>query len=155
MDYSATGNYYVLGHLKLITGLSERTLRNYISMGLLNGEKINGMWHFTAEQLEDFFSNPMVRSAIRAKKNALIYDFLLDRKKKNEECCIILDIPNGNSKEISEFFCYEISNGAFRNIDFSFDANKNENKRVILKGGADDVLFLVNKYKNQLPVERA
>ena len=142
---------------KKIFGLLGRKLGHSYSSAIHNSLLCDDYTHIELEpeQLEDFFSNPMVRSAIRAKKNALIYDFLLDRKKKNEECCIILDIPNGNSKEISEFFCYEISNGAFRNIDFSFDANKNENKRVILKGGADDVLFLVNKYKNQLPVERA
>jgi len=149
MDYSATGNYYVLGHLKLITGLSERTLRNYISTGILIGEKINGMWHFTAEQVESFLSVPTVRQSIRAKKNALVYDFLIDRKKKREECCIILDIPHGNGKEISEFFCYEISNGNFCNIDFSFEAEKSSSKRVILKGDADDVMLLINKYRSR------
>lgn len=150
MDYSATGNYYVLGDLKLITGLSERTLRNYISMGLLNGEKINGMWHFTTEQLEDFFSNPLIRSTIKAKKKALIYDFLLDRKKKSDECCIILDIPKGNKKEISEFFCYEINNGDYKKLNFAFDVEQGETPRVILSGFTDDILNLVNKYKKSI-----
>lgn len=148
MNYSVTGNYYVLGHLKLITGLSERTLRNYISLGLLNGEKINGVWHFTSEQVEAFLSDPAVRPSILAKKNALIYDFLLDRKKKDEQLCIVWDIPIGDGKEIAEFFCYEISNGDFHNINFSFDVAKGENPRVILKGKADEVLMLIHKYKN-------
>ena len=34
-----TGNYYVLQHLVLITGLTDRTLRSYISAGLLQGGK--------------------------------------------------------------------------------------------------------------------
>ena len=33
-----TGNYYVLNHLVLITGLTDRTLRSYIASGILQGE---------------------------------------------------------------------------------------------------------------------
>lgn len=147
MDYQATGNYYVLGHVKVITGLSERTLRSYISLGLLKGEKINGMWHFTEEQLGEFLVNPSVRPSILAKKHAIIWGFLADSKKKEEECCIILDIPHGDPKRVAEFFCYEISEGGYKGINFSFDAHKNETPRVILRGKTDDVLLIINKYK--------
>lgn len=146
-DYDAEGNYYVIGHLKLITGLSERTIRNYISLGLLNGEKINGVWHFTAEEIERFITDPAIRPSILAKNNALVYDFLLDSKKKSEECCIILDLKGRDRRSVAEFFCYEISNGDFSNINFSFDAAKRqEEPRVILKGNVDDVIGLVNKF---------
>lgn len=148
MNNEETGKYYVLGDVKLISGLSERTLRNYISLGLLKGEKINGMWHFTEEQVNDFLYNPSVRPSIMAKRNAIVYDFLLDRKKKDNACCIVLDFSNGNVRKISEFFCYEINNGDYRGIDFSFDVSKNENPRVILRGKTEDILFLVNKYKS-------
>ena len=47
----ATGNYYLINHLVLITGLTARTIRNYISNGILHGEKINGLWHFTPEEV--------------------------------------------------------------------------------------------------------
>ena len=38
-DTQATENYYTLGHIVQFTGLTDRTLRNYISMGILQGEK--------------------------------------------------------------------------------------------------------------------
>jgi hypothetical protein len=148
MDYSATGNYYVLGHLKVITGLSERTLRNYISLGLLKGEKINGMWHFSDEQINEFLTNPSVRPSILAKNNAIIWDFLADCKKKDEKSCIILDIPCGDGRKIAEFFCYEITNGDYKDIRFAFDTQKNAGFRVILSGKADDVQFIINKYRS-------
>lgn len=34
-ETSATGNYYLISHLTLITGLTDRTIRNYISAGFL------------------------------------------------------------------------------------------------------------------------
>lgn len=140
-----TGNYYLISHLVLITGLTDRTIRNYISSGILQGEKINGLWHFSPEQVESFVSHPAVRPSILAKQHALIYDFLLENKKDTSEACMILDIPGKNKKEAAEYFCYRISTENFQNIRFSFDGLADV-PRVILKGSTADVLKLVNGF---------
>ena len=147
--YNETGNYYTIGHIVQFTGLSDRTIRNYISMGILEGEKINGLWHFTPEQVEAFIEHPTVRPSILAKNNAIVYDFLLDNKKKADEICIILDIPSGDRKEITEFFGYSINNGNYTNIKFSFNAPTKGYPRIILKGDTSEVLRLVNEYQKQ------
>ena len=140
-----TGNYYLISHLALITGLTDRTIRSYISSGILQGEKINGLWHFTPEQVDSFMRHSAVRPSILAKQNAAVYDFLLDSKKPVCEACIILDIPGGDKKEIAEYFCYRISNEGFQRIQFSFDGVADAS-RVILKGDTAEVLRLVNGY---------
>ena len=94
----ATGNYYLINHLVLITGLTDRTIRNYISNGILHGEKINGLWHFTPEEVESFIAHPAVRPSILAKHHSAVYDFLLENKKDLCETCMIVDIP-GRGKE--------------------------------------------------------
>ena len=142
------GNYYVINHVVMFTGLTDRTIRNYISSGILQGEKINGLWHFTPEQVEAFVSHPAVRPSILAKNNGIVYDFLLDNKKKKQEICMILDIPNIEKKEVAEYFCDNICNGEFSKIQFSFDGVM-ENARVILKGDADGVLQLVNQFQTK------
>lgn len=38
---------YTLKQLALITGLTERTLRNYLRSELLTGEKRDGKWYFS------------------------------------------------------------------------------------------------------------
>ena len=78
----ATGNYYLINHLVLITGLTDRTIRNYISNGILHGEKINGLWHFTPEEVESFIAHPAVRPSILAKHHSAVYDFLLEKQKR-------------------------------------------------------------------------
>lgn len=143
-----TGNYYVINHLVMFTGLSDRTIRNYISSGILQGEKINGLWHFTPEQVEEFIRHPAVRPSILAKNNGLVYDFILDNKKSKEEICLILDTPCMDKKTVAEYFCDSISNGEFSNIQFSFDGVM-ENTRVILKGDASEVLQLINEYNSK------
>lgn len=136
---------YLINHLTLMTGLSDRTIRNYIASGILKGEKINGMWHFTTEEVEDFIKNPAVRPSILAKHNSLVYDFMLDDRRKTEETCVILDIPGADRKNLAEFFCYRISSGDFENINFSFDGNA-KTPRVILKGKPSDVFGLIDEY---------
>ena len=139
------GHYYVLSHLVQFTGLTDRTLRNYLASGILHGEKIGGMWHFTPEQIEAFLSHPAVRPSILAKNHSRVYDFLLDMKKPRQQTCMILDIPNGNDKEIAEFFCYRINQSGDSSLQFSFHMQA-PHIRVILVGPSSAVLALVNEY---------
>lgn len=136
---------YLISHLVLITGLSDRTIRNYIASGILNGEKINGIWHFTPEEVDAFINNPAVRPSIIAKNNSIVYDFIINNGKKEEEACVILDLPKADIKETAEFFCYRISSGNFENINFSFDGYA-KTPRVILKGKPEDVFGLIDEY---------
>ena len=147
-----TGKYYVINHLVMFTGLSDRTIRNYIASGILQGEKINGLWHFTSEQVEEFVRHPAVRPSIWAKNNGLVYDFLLDTKKTGQEMCVILDTPCADKKTVAEYFCYSINSGGYHNIQFSFDGVM-ETSRVILKGDAAEVLRLVNEYNSKYPTK--
>ena len=143
-----TGNYYLISHLVLLTGLTDRTIRNYIAMGILCGEKINGLWHFTPEQVEAFVQHPTVRPSIAAKNNGLVHGFLIDANKIKEEACLILDIPGKNKQAVAEFFCYRISNGGYQDIQFSYDG-AGKLSRVILKGDAAEIIHLVNEYSRE------
>lgn len=35
--------YYVINELVMFTGLTDRTIRNYLSSGILRGEKVDGV----------------------------------------------------------------------------------------------------------------
>lgn len=140
--------YFTLNELALMTGLSTRTLRNYLKMELLNGEKIDGIWKFTEEEVDAFLSDSNVKPSIQAKKNAIVYDFLLDNHKKNNEICSVLDFCVGDDEatEISNFFCKAVTECAKgTNARFSFEKN-GENVRVILKGKEDAVMEIMKQY---------
>lgn len=143
--YEATGNYYLISHLTLITGLSNRTIRNYIASGILKGEKINGLWHFTPEEVDAFVRDPAVMPSIHAKQNAIVYDFMIDRKKAVEEACLILDLPGQDAKKAGEFFCYSITKGGYQNIRFTFDHTAGT-PRVILRGKYREIHELTDAY---------
>lgn len=43
--------YYTLNEVAMMTGLTTRTLRNYLKMNVLKGEKLDGIWNFTEEEI--------------------------------------------------------------------------------------------------------
>jgi hypothetical protein len=139
---------YVINHLTLITGLSDRTIRNHLAQGILRGEMINGMWHFTPEQVTDYVSHPAVRPSIAAKHHSIVYDFLADTKRSSRQTCMILDLPDADPKDVGEYFGYTISDGDYHDIRFAFNCFDGT-PRVILSGDTQEVLRLVNSYRSR------
>ncbi len=137
---------YNLNEVAMITGLTTRTLRNYLKLNLLNGEKIDGNWSFTEEELDEFMSNAVVKQAIAAKRNAVVYDFLSDPFKKGNRICTIMDLPVSDSEaaEIAAFFGGLITKKG-RDIVFKFNMEKGF-ARFILSGSEDMVTELLKAY---------
>ncbi len=142
--------YYTINHIALITGLTSRTIRSYLKQGLLQGEMISGVWHFTAEQVCEFMAHPSVAPSIRSRRNALVYDFLSDERKRNGEMCSMIDRPATlqEANTVSEFFCHAINSGYQDSVQFAFSFN-GTNLRVILKGSEPAVLDLLNRYHSR------
>ncbi len=136
---------YDLNEVATMSGLSTRTLRNYLSQGFLKGDKTDGTWRFTVEDIERFFAEPFVKESLRIKRTAAVFDFLADRKKETEQTCVILDIPSSLKKgnEIAEFFCRQIENVS--GIDFRYDRDGGCG-RIILYGAAESVATLMKAY---------
>ena len=139
--------FYTINDIATMTGLTTRTLRNYMKLGLLEGEKADGVWQFSIEAVSDFMADKNVQPSIQAKKNGVVFDFLADRYKKSNEICTILDFPVSQEEalEISNFFCKETCRDNVGNMKFSFDYN-NGIARVILKGTEDFVSEVMKKY---------
>ncbi len=138
--------YYTLNDLALMTGLTTRTLRNYLKMGILKGERVEGIWKFTEEEIAEFFDNPYVISGVQAKNRAIVFDFLAENKKQHNEICTIIDlcIDQRETEEISAFFCEAVGKREEK-IKVSFEKN-GTHVRVILRGYEDTVMEVLNAY---------
>ena len=129
---------YDINEVAMMTGFTTRTLRNYLTQGLLKGRKEDGVWQFTAEDLESFFAEPYVKAGLRTKRSSAVFDFLADCRKKEKSTCVILDRPASRKEgdEISAFFCAEMSHAKDVVFHYGWD---NGNCRVILSGAEDQV----------------
>ena len=137
---------YNLNDLALMTGFSTRTLRNYLIGGILKGEKVEGVWRFSGEDLDAFFSDSYVKEGIRIKRNGVVYDFLAGNGKNGGRTLTVLDVPAtlGKANRISAFFCGKMNDVS--GVTFTFDYGKGA-CRVILAGVASDVAKLVRAYE--------
>ena len=139
--------YYTLNDLALMTGLTTRTLRNYMKKGILKGERVEGIWKFTKEEIAEFFDNPYVISGVQAKNRAVVFDFLAQNKKQYNEICTIIDLCVGQRKidEISEFFCEKVGKRNDERIKVTCEKN-DAYVRVILRGPENSVMEILNEY---------
>ncbi len=137
---------FSLNDLAMITGLSTRTIRTYITTGFLSGEKIDGAWVFTHEQVLAFIENKAVQPSIKAKKNAIVFDFLGTKPYNNDKMCTILDLAAKEALTASVFFCEKISEcSPEAELRFASDP-VGTGVRLILSGSPKDVMNLMNQY---------
>lgn len=102
---------YTIPDIASMTGLNERTIRNYLANGQLQGEKVDGVWRFTAEQFGDFLAQDMVRGSVQAKANAIVYDFLIMDRREDAAACLILDqpVPDGGEPALREKLAEQVN----------------------------------------------
>ena len=136
---------YNLNEIAMMCDLSTRTLRNYLNQGFLKGNKIDGTWTFTIEDIEQFLSEPFVKESIRIKRNSRVMDFLAERNKEDDQICVVLDrtlsVKKGN--ELSAFFCEQMKD--VPGVEFSYDYSKGT-FRIILCGKDDQVEKIMKAY---------
>lgn len=136
---------YNLNELAMITSLTTRTLRNHLRQGTLTGEKVDGAWRFTAEDVEAFMAQAPVRRSIRANHSAVVFDFLADTLKRQNRVCVILDYAAGidEAAGIARFYCEQ----ANRSTDIEMRCDQHRGvTRVILSGGEDQVIDILRNY---------
>ena len=136
---------YNLNELAMMTGMTTRTLRSDIAAGMLSGEKIDGMWTFTAEEVERYMAQPAIRQRMTTKQNALVYDFLADTLKTANQSCVVLDFPvsGEESDAIRDFFCAQMC--AATGIRFFFQPIRGM-VRVALSGPEEEVRRIMAAY---------
>lgn len=134
---------YTIEEVARMSALSTRTIRNYLSLGLLDGEKQDGVWQFTAEQFSNFLRQDMVRQSVRTKANSIVYDFLLLEKKSESAACVILDLPIApEAEEQLRSGLMDRVNAAGLQCSYHY-SRENASARVILAGSPDSAAKVI------------
>jgi hypothetical protein len=141
---------FTIEDLSIMTMLSTRTLRNYIAQGFLCGEKVEGAWRFTAEDLETFFKEDFVNQSIQSKKNGIVYNYLSNDAKEENSVCSIYDYTNIERDE-AEIICKRmvglVNSNQYGKVMFSYSFNdKKKRVRIILTGAIMKICTLMNDF---------
>ena len=138
--------YYTINEIAMFTGLTTRTIRTYLKMNILSGEKIDGTWQFTEEDVTAFLKNPYVKTSVEAKQNAIVYDALARTDNKENESCVILNlnISDEESQQIIQFFNRKLNSGIQGNMRFHY-AKSGSHVRIILSGTEDIIIDILKE----------
>lgn len=85
--------WYTVADVAELTGLTDRTIRNYLKSGSLHGRKIGVQWRFTEDDINGLFSEVSGQENLSQVKDNLVADFLKETKREQETECRIIDIP--------------------------------------------------------------
>ena len=136
---------YTIDEAAMITGLTTRTLRNYLKSEILHSSKVSGIWQFSEADIEHFMMHPSVHPSIQAKRHAIVYDFLSGQDNTENEICILLD-RTADKKEagkISDFFCSAAENTSHFRFSFAYEEGK---VHVILKGKESEIRRIMDEF---------
>ena len=89
--------FYSITDLQRITGLSERSLRNFLKDNILKGEKVNGKWMISKTQIVDFIKNEDVYYSLKTKLKGIVRDCVIDVRNSEGHANIVFlytSIPN-------------------------------------------------------------
>lgn len=136
---------YTIEQLAMITGLTTRTLRNYLKSGILQGSKETGIWQFSEQQVSDFVSHPAVHPSIRTKQNAAVYDFLSGQDQAENEMCILLNrtVSQEEGKKAADFFCNAAAGLTHICFTYSYHAGK---AHYIFKGSEAEIRRIMEEF---------
>lgn len=86
---------FTVDNIAEMTGLTSRTIRNYIADGRLKGRKIGSQWRFTEADIEALFSASGARSAVGQEETegGAAADFLRVQKRDSVAVCAVVDYP--------------------------------------------------------------
>lgn len=132
-------NKYTIEELSMMTNLSSRTIRNYINLGILVGEKLNNKWYFSESDCMRFFNNDMVKHSIDAKALGIVLDGF---NKTNNRITNILYIDSNKLD-------YKVINdkiNSYNDFDFKLDM-KDGYYRILISANINTSIDFLNFVK--------
>ncbi len=133
------------------TGLTDRTIRNYLKDGRLKGKKIGGQWRFTADDIEALFRNPGEESS--GSGADAVFDAPCAQANPDVYTVVEYQCDQSAAKELSARICAEIDDpdNNFTGIKFDYIYNEKEKRaRFTLRGGVDFVAAALKIIRKQV-----
>lgn len=86
---------YTVEDIAKMTGLTGRTIRNYLADGRLRGRKIGSQWRFTESDITALFSAPEAAAAgSTAAGSDAVSEFLKPQSRSGVSICTVIDYPS-------------------------------------------------------------
>ena len=127
--------YYTVADVAEFTGMTGRTIRNYLKDGTLTGTKIGVQWRFTEEDIKRLFHK---ESFVIETPTQHVRNFMSGTDSSLERLCSIIDLPGLSEDEGNELF--DSLNGRDEDLSVSREFFEDSGVfRICISGGTSSV----------------
>ncbi len=81
---------YTVADVARVTGMTSRTIRNYLKDGTLTGQKIGVQWRFTEDEVKKLFSRQQPGNS---SPTQIVRSYLGTLQRETAAFCALLDLP--------------------------------------------------------------
>lgn len=136
---------YTVADVAQVTGMTSRTIRNYLKDGTLTGQKIGVQWRFTEDEIKKLFSR---QSPGQSSPSQIVRGFLGEQERERASFCALLDFPGVAELEGLELFreLQEKCSAGIRSMSYEYH-DEGRLLRVAVSGDTEAVLDLLNQMK--------
>ena len=139
---------YTVADVAQVTGMTSRTIRNYLKDGTLTGQKIGVQWRFTEDEIKKLFSRQMPG---QSSPTQIVRGFLGEQKRKEVSFCVLLDIPGVTELDGLELYRRLQEECGEGICSMSYEYHDEEQLlRVAVSGEADAVMDLLEQMKARM-----
>ena len=131
---------YTVKDVALMTGLTERTIRNYLKNGKLQGKQIGAQWRFTEDDIKRLFEDVTVTNNVAQNNHDRVFEFL-KHDPKPDTGAVVINVPvtAENELEAKVQAVIDLVNTS-QNIEFSFQYLREAGiAQFILIGNVDTI----------------
>ena len=136
---------YTVADVAQVTGMTSRTIRNYLKDGTLTGQKIGVQWRFTEDEIKKLFSRQMPG---QSSPSQIVRGFLGEQDRKEASFCALLDFPGVTELEGMELYhrLQENSGEGIRSMSYEYH-DEGQLLRIAVSGETGAVMDLLEQMK--------
>ncbi len=115
---------YTVEDVAQMTGLTSRTIRNYLADGRLTGRKVGAQWRFTEENITAIFTEAGGRKDSANAAAAKVEAFLKPQRRSSVTICSVVDYPAESGEALAPLvqkLTDQVSGFESENLHFHYD----------------------------------
>ena len=136
---------YTVADVAQVTGMTSRTIRNYLKDGTLTGQKIGVQWRFTETEIKKLFSR---QAPGQSSPSQIMKGFLGCQEREKEALCVVFDVPAVSELESMELYQNLLKQRDEEQIVMSYEYHdEGQLLRIAMSGEAEAVMELWKQMK--------
>ena len=136
---------YTVADVAQVTGMTSRTIRNYLKDGTLTGQKIGVQWRFTEDEIKKLFSR---QTPGQSSPSQIVRGFLGEQGRESDAFCALLDFPGVTELDGMELYqkLQEKRGAGIDSMSYEYH-DEGQLLRVAVSGDTGAVMDLLEQMK--------